>query len=186
MIIYFVSSNEYKMKEVEEILSSEAITIRQASQKINEIQSQDMNEIVKDKVIKAFTMIRRPVVVEQTGLLIKEFGNLPGGLTQIFWDSLEADRFSQIFSSIGTAEVTAKTVLAFCDGKRVYIFEGTCEGHIVSPPRGNRDFQWDCVFEPDGYKETFAEMGEKKNEISMRKEALEKLRNFLENQKNDR
>ena len=186
MIIYFVSSNEYKMKEVEEILSSEAITIRQASQKINEIQSQDMNEIVKDKVIKAFTMIRRPVVVEQTGLLIKEFGNLPGGLTQIFWDSLEADRFSQIFSSIGTAEVTAKTVLAFCDGKRVYTFEGTCEGHIVSPPRGNRDFQWDCVFEPDGYKETFAEMGEKKNAISMRKEALEKLRKFLENQKNDR
>jgi XTP/dITP diphosphohydrolase len=33
----------------------------------------------------------------------------------------------------------------------------------------------DCVFQPAGYSETFAEMGDKKNSISMRRGALEKL-----------
>lgn len=180
MDIYFLSSNAFKINEVQTILNSSNITIHSVSKKINEIQSNDMTEIALDKALKAFQQIGRPILVEQTGLLIKDFGNLPGGLTQIFWDSLEADKFSDIFSKIGSAEVTAKTVLAFCDGKQIHTFEGTVDGHIVCPPRGNKDFQWDCVFEPLGYNQTFAELGAQKNEISMRKIALEKLRTYLE------
>lgn len=179
MKIYFVSSNKNKIDEVKSILSSDEIEIIAVDEKIHEIQSKDMEKIVRDKAIKVFEKIRRPLLVEQTGLLIKSFGNLPGGLTQIFWDSLEADKFGEIFSKIGSAEVTAKTVLAFCDGKEIHTFEGTVDGNIISPPRGSKEFQWDCVFMPKGYDKTFAEMGEGKNEISMRKIALEKLRDYL-------
>ena len=180
MDIYFLSSNIYKIKEVESILNSDKIKIIPIKIKISEIQSDDMTEIVTDKAIQAFRKVGRPILVEQTGLLIKEFGNLPGGLTQIFWDSLEADKFSKIFSNIGVAEVCAKTVLAFCDGKHIHTFEGTVDGHIVFPPRGDRSFQWDCVFEPVGYDKTFAELGYEKNNISMRKKALDKLSDYLE------
>ncbi len=180
MDIYFLSSNKYKLKEVKEILDSPNITVHSVSRKINEIQSNDMKEIVCDKARKAFPQIGRPVLVEQTGLLIKDFGNLPGGLTQIFWDSLMADRFSEIFSSIGSAVVTAKTVLAYCDGRHIHTFEGETEGHIIHPPRGNRDFQWDCVFQPIGYSQTFAELGDSKNDMSMRRIALTNLKSFLE------
>ena len=48
-------------------------------------------------------------------------------------------------------------------------------GSIVTPPRGNRAFQWDCIFVPDGESETFAELGERKNKISMRRKALEQF-----------
>lgn len=180
MDVYFISSNEHKRAEVQSILNSSSITVHSVNIKINEIQSNDMKEIAVDKAIKAFKQIGRPVLVEQTGLLIKGFGDLPGGLTQIFWDSLKADRFSEIFSKIGSTEATAKTVVAFCDGKHVSTFEGTVEGHIVSPPRGNGEFQWDCVFEPAGYDKTFAELGNDKKDISMREIALEQLRKHLE------
>ena len=180
MKIYFVSSNKNKIDEVKSILESDEIHVVAVNEKIHEIQSEDMEKIVRDKAVKVFAKIRRPLLVEQTGLLIKDFGQLPGGLTQIFWDSLQADKFSDTFSKIGSAEATAKTVLAFCDGKKVYTFEGTVEGEIISPPKGNREFQWDCVFKPKGYDKTFAEMGEEKNKISMRKVALEKLRVYLE------
>ena len=180
MDIYFLSSNKFKINEVQTILNSSCIKVHSVSQKINEIQSNDMKEIALDKALKAFQQIGRPILIEQTGLLIKDFGNLPGGLTQIFWDSLEADKFSYIFSKIGSAEVIAKTVLAFCDGKQIFTFEGEIAGHIVYPPRGNTDFQWDCVFVPLGYDKTFAELGTLKNDISMRKIALEKLRTYLE------
>ena len=183
MKLYLISSNRFKINEVKNILESDKISVIAVSQKIHEIQSENMIEIVKSKATEAFKRIRRPLLVEQTGLLIKDFGNLPGGLTQIFWDSLQADKFGEIFSNVGTAEVTAKTVLGFCDGRKIHIFEGTVKGTIISPPRGNRDFQWDCVFQPEGYEETFAEMGTKKDEISMRKKALEKLRFYLEDMK---
>lgn len=180
MNIYFLSSNEYKINEVKLILDSDYITVLPVKEKINEIQSNDMNEIAIDKALKAFMSIGRPILVEQTGLLLRDLRGLPGGLTQIFWDSLQADAFSKYFSATETGQVIAKTVIAYCNGKQILTFEGEIAGLIVSPPRGNRDFQWDCVFQPDTYEQTFAEMGDKKNNISMRKIALEKLRNYLE------
>lgn len=180
MNIYFLSSNQYKISEVQEILNSQAITVLPVKEKINEIQSNDMSEIAIDKALKAFMLIGRPIIVEQTGLLLKDFGDLPGGLTQIFWDSLEADNFGRYFSATETAQVIAKTVIAYCDGRQIKTFDGEVAGQIVFPPRGNRDFQWDCVFQPVGYKQTFAEMGKEKNSISMRKIAIEKLKEYLE------
>ena len=62
----------------------------------------------------------------------------------------------------------------------MYTFEGQIEGHIINPPRGNQDFQWDCVFEPMGYDKTFAELGDEKNKISMRRIALNEFKDYLE------
>ena len=182
MDIYFLSSNIFKIKEVKKILESSDINIISYEKKISEIQSDNIEEIVIDKVIKGFKEIGRPIIVEQTGIFVDNFGKLPGGLTQVFWDSLQAEKFSEYFSS-GDASATAKTVIAFCDGKKLFTYEGEISGKIVSPPRGKRDFQWDCVFQPSGYDMTFAEMGEKKDEISMRKIALDKLKEDLERNK---
>ncbi|MGL4935886.1 MAG: non-canonical purine NTP pyrophosphatase [Cetobacterium sp.] len=176
--IYFLSSNEYKFKEVKGIIEEQVddIEILQASIKIDEIQNEDMEIIVKDKIIKAFNSIRQPVIVEQTGLELKDLNGFPGGLTQIFWDKLKADKFSQYFSSkTGSGKATAKTIVAYCDGRKIRIFKGKIKGKIVDTPRGDRKFQWDCVFEPKGEGQTFSEMGNRKNEISMRKKALKRL-----------
>ncbi|WP_268870415.1 MULTISPECIES: non-canonical purine NTP pyrophosphatase [Halopseudomonas] len=40
-------------------------------------------------------------------------------------------------------------------------------------------FQWDCVFVPNGHIQTFAEMGEAKDEISMRRKALDQFAAYL-------
>lgn len=97
----------------------------------------------------------------------------------MFWDKLKAEKFSELFGGLENTSLTAKTVIAFCDAKKVYTFEGSVEGNIAPEPRGNKSFQWDCVFIPKGFQETFAEMGDKKNEISMRKIAFDNFREFL-------
>lgn len=61
----------------------------------------------------------------------------------------------------------------------MHFFEGSIKGKIVSP-RGDSGFGWDPIFQPDGSKETFAEIDrEMKNSISMRRNALNKLKEFL-------
>ncbi len=60
------------------------------------------------------------------------------------------------------------------------IFDGTCEGKIISAPRGQNGFGYDPLFVPDGFTQTFAELGEDvKNKISHRARALEKLKIVL-------
>jgi XTP/dITP diphosphohydrolase len=76
--------------------------------------------------------------------------------------------------------VLAKTRIGYCDGRRIHQFEGEISGRLSPQPQGNRDFQWDCVFVPDGSSQTFAEMGEDaKNAISMRRKALDVFAEYL-------
>jgi XTP/dITP diphosphohydrolase len=171
--IRFVSSNEHKISEAAQIFGRHDMRVIGSPVKIEELQTTDTRKLVRDKVLKAFSQIGRPLFVEHTGLYLDYLGGLPGGLTQIFWDTLKADRFAELFGTTQTAK--ARTTIAYCDGMKICEFEGEIEGQIVSTPRGPRDFQWDCVFQPYGQTSTFAEMGDKKNEISMRRAALDKF-----------
>jgi XTP/dITP diphosphohydrolase len=173
--IRFASNNRYKVAEARKILSERSILVLESKLKIEELQTTDTDRLVHDKLLKAFQQIGRPLFVEHTGLSLAHLGGLPGGLTQIFWDTLKADRFAELFGRSSNNEASARTSIAYCDGRKVYQFEGQILGQITPEPRGSRDFQWDCVFQPVGHLETFAEMGSKKNDISMRRIALEKL-----------
>jgi XTP/dITP diphosphohydrolase len=60
------------------------------------------------------------------------------------------------------------------------VFEGACEGRILLSPRGGHGFGYDPLFQPDGFEETFAELGEAvKNGISHRARALAQLNAWL-------
>ena len=59
-------------------------------------------------------------------------------------------------------------------------FEGTCEGRIDFSPRGQGGFGYDPLFIPNGFEQSFAELGEDvKNQLSHRSKALTKLKDGL-------
>ena len=183
MDIRFLSSNVHKIREVETILGPVGVRIVPAPIKIEEIQTEDVQRLVRDKTLKAFERIGRPVFVEHTGLHLPGLNGLPGGLTQIFWDRLQADSFVALVKNLGSRIVTAKTVIGCCDSRTIHYFEGEVSGTVPDSPVGPRDFQWDCVFVPDGFSQTFAELGDKKNEVSMRRKALDQFAKFLRGSK---
>ncbi|WP_092043996.1 non-canonical purine NTP pyrophosphatase [Methylobacterium pseudosasicola] len=175
MRVRFLSGNDHKIKEATKILGSVGVTVVPISIKLNELQTNDIDTIVSDKAAKAFHKIGHPLFVEQTGLFIERLNGFPGGLTQVFWDTIGPDRVTEIFGQGTDTGVMARTFIGYCDGRSIYKFQGEIRGNIASSPRGNRDFQWDCIFVPEGSSETFAEMGDRKNDISMRRLALTKL-----------
>jgi XTP/dITP diphosphohydrolase len=60
------------------------------------------------------------------------------------------------------------------------LFEGACKGRVEFAPRGNRGFGYDPLFVPEGFEQTFAQLGEEtKNRLSHRARALEKVREWL-------
>jgi len=59
-------------------------------------------------------------------------------------------------------------------------FDGTCEGRIEFASRGRGGFGYDPLFIPDGFEQSFAELGEDvKNRLSHRSKALAKLKERL-------
>jgi XTP/dITP diphosphohydrolase len=179
MNIRFITKNKYKIKEITSLLENTGVSIIAAEYSIDEIQTENVEALIRDKLLKAFNLVGRPVFVEHTGLYIESLNGFPGGLTQIFWDKLQADNFSKLLGVGENTKLIAKTIIGYCDSMKIHIFEGEVYGKISPVPKGPRDFQWDCIFIPDGENKTFAEMGEMKNEISMRKKAFDKFKHYL-------
>ena len=180
MKVRFVSRNKFKLAETATILESLGVEIVPVKETIEELQTTDASRLVRDKALRAFTTIGRELFVEHTGLRLKVLNGLPGGLTQVFWDSLKAEKMSELFGSEEEASVEAVTDLCYVDGRQFHEFSGVITGRISKQPKGRRDFQWDCVFIPDNKSQTFAEMGpDEKNKISMRQKALDAFVAFL-------
>ncbi|OSY87614.1 deoxyribonucleotide triphosphate pyrophosphatase [Tenacibaculum holothuriorum] len=61
-----------------------------------------------------------------------------------------------------------------------YLFDGICNGEILHQKQGEKGFGYDPIFQPNGFKKSFAQMtSEEKNVISHRGLAIQKLIEFL-------
>ncbi len=90
------------------------------------------------------------------------------------------DGLYELVEKFNNSKAIAKTIIGYAKNKDlVQFFEGTVEGQIVAP-RGNTEFGWDPIFQPMGYTKTFAEMDQtEKNELSMRRIAVNQLKAAL-------
>lgn len=73
-----------------------------------------------------------------------------------------------------------RTVIALIYNGKEHIVEGTIEGTITRQPYGTAGFGYDPLFIPNGYTQTFAQLGDEiKNKISHRAQAVKALCTLL-------
>jgi len=94
-------------------------------------------------------------------------------------------RFRCVLALTPIIHASAKFASPVCYGNefelQTEIFEGVCEGRIGFTPQGRGGFGYDPLFMPEGYKQSFAELGEEiKNRFSHRAKAIEKLKQRLQ------
>ena len=66
------------------------------------------------------------------------------------------------------------------EGQEPLLFEGIVNGTIAHEKHGSEGFGYDPIFIPDGYNQSFAELGlDIKNSISHRARAVKKLADWL-------
>jgi len=123
---------------------------------------------------------------DDTGLEVEVLNNAPGVYSARYAGENKnpADNRKKLLCELqGKENRTARfrTVIALIRNNQEYLFEGIINGKIIDEERGTGGFGYDSLFVPDGYSETFAELGaEIKNTISHRAEAVVKLKQFLD------
>ena len=173
----FVTSNRDKIKEAEEILQRPVEGIHL---ELEELQSPDLEAVVRHKATLAFRNVGGALLVEDTALSFAAWGGLPGTLVRHFLDRLGVDGLYRALAPFGDLAAVASTGVGFHDGWRLHYFFGQVAGTIV-PPRGTGGFGFDPLFQPVGEEETFAEMAPaRKHALSMRGKALRELARHLE------
>ena len=119
-------------------------------------------------------------LADDAGLEVDALNGAPG-IHSKRWageDATDAIRIAKLLQALeGATDRRARFVAAIAvvhpDTKPEGVL-GVCEGHIGHTPVGESGFGYDPVFVPDGYDQTFAELGEEiKNQISHRAKALQ-------------
>ena len=186
--LVFATNNLHKLEEVRDILGG---SFRIASLKeigcIDDIpetaDTLEGNALQKARYVK--DKFGYDCFADDTGLEVEALGGAPGVFSARYagpgHDS-EANMRKLLKELEGKTNRQAqfRTVVALLLEGQEYTFEGIVRGTILTERRGTAGFGYDPVFVPEGYAETFAEMGsEEKNRISHRARAVQKLADFL-------
>ena len=184
-MLTFVTTNAGKVAEAREYLDED---VQQQAFDYPEVQADDLATVAAAGARAAYREVGRPVVIDDSGLVIDAFDGFPGPYSSFVEDTLGIERVWELAKQEDDRSAAFRAVVAYCDGGSVVasdpvdgradasgdppvkLFEGEVRGTLVTP-RGDGGFGFDPIFEYEG--ETFAEMGvEAKNEISHRGRAL--------------
>lgn len=177
--IFFVTGNKNKVWEARQILG---YPLEMYDVDLDEIQSLDINEVVKKKAQDAYEIVKSPLIVEDVGMYVSAWNGFPGPLVKLLHQAGGGnyDMVVRMLEGEDDKSVEVKAVIGLHDGKKVHMIEGSFRGQIVQG-KGKNGWGFDPYIIPEGYAKTFGELPEEvKNTISHRARAFQNLKVFLE------
>ena len=189
MKICFATNNLHKLEEVQKMVPS-AFEIQSLSdigclEELPETQRTiEGNALQKAQFVSA--KFGLDCFADDTGLEVEALFGAPGVDTAHFaGPERDAQKNMQLLldqmQNQSNRRASFKTIIALVWQGEMYSFEGRIYGHIADQPKGNHGFGYDPIFIPEGFSETFAELGSDiKNRLSHRALATRQLIDFLE------
>ncbi|MBP7487242.1 MAG: non-canonical purine NTP diphosphatase [Parabacteroides sp.] len=186
--IVFATNNQHKLDEVKKI--TEGLTEIVSLSEINcfddipeTADTLEGNALQKARYVKE--KFGFDCFADDTGLEVEALDNAPGVYSARYAgpDHNSESNMKLLLKNmegITNRNARFRTVIALLMDGKEYLFDGIVEGVIIDEKRGNSGFGYDPVFVPNGYNETFAQLGSDiKNNISHRAKAVLKLHDFL-------
>ncbi|MGJ8653824.1 MAG: RdgB/HAM1 family non-canonical purine NTP pyrophosphatase [Opitutaceae bacterium] len=146
------------------------------------------NAQIKAAALRALAPEGAWVMADDSGLEVDALDGAPGVYSARYAgpDATDEDNVAKLLEALGDlpkAERTARFRCVLCvidEFGLITHYDGTCAGHISTAPNGESGFGYDPVFIPEGYAQTFAELGDTvKGELSHRAKASEWLKDTL-------
>ena len=181
--LFFASSNEHKFQEAERILTNLGMQINLFKTTLEEIQSNNLNDIAEKKAINAYDLIQKPVIIEDDGLFINSLNGFPGPYSSYVYDTIGNEGIIKLLENSEIRDAKFVSIIAYCDNdSSVKLFESSIPGKI-SPTIETGGWGYDPIFIPAGESKTYANVSDK-DKFSHRSVSLKKFSSwFLDRQK---
>lgn len=187
--LVFATNNKHKLEEVRAVLKGKFEILG-----LNEIGCyEDIPEtaltLEGNALIKAnyvYETYGFDCFADDTGLEVEALNGEPGVYSARYGgvphDALR--NIEKLLNNLGNNEnrnAQFRTIICLIQADNINYFEGIVKGQIIAELKGDNGFGYDPVFVPEGFSQTFAELGsDVKNNISHRALAVNELVKFLE------
>ena len=188
MQLVFASNNKNKILEIQSILPETIKILSLEDIGCLEDIPETADTIEGNAILKANYVTQKygyDCFADDTGLEVAALNGEPGVYSARYAGEQRnsddnMDKVLNALSGKNNRNAQFKTVIALNVKGKQELFTGIAKGEITLEKTGNKGFGYDPIFQPLGYKETFAELSlEIKNEISHRGKATQQLIQFL-------
>ena len=193
MIIHIATNNGHKRSEMQEIMQGHVLR----TPADEGIQGFDVDEtastFIGNAMLKAealFSLIKKPVLADDSGLCVDALGGRPGVLSarygSINGKPLESEERNALLlrEMDGKIDRACRFVCCIClvlSADRFFCVQETCEGILLERPSGKGGFGYDPVMFLPELGKTVAELSmEEKNAVSHRGKALSRILAILD------
>ena len=186
--LVFATNNLHKLEEVSAILGNqiELLSLNDINCHIDIPETADTlegNALLKSRFI--YENYGMNCFADDTGLEVEALEGAPGVYSARYagdGHNSEANMIKLLdnLKEKKNRKAQFRTAISLIIDEKEYLFEGIIKGEIGTIKKGDSGFGYDPIFVPEGYNETFAELGSDiKNKISHRALAINKLCEFL-------
>ncbi|MEM6665575.1 MAG: RdgB/HAM1 family non-canonical purine NTP pyrophosphatase [Pseudomonadota bacterium] len=163
------SHNAGKVREIVALLARFPLTVRSAAELDLPEPEETGTTFVDNAILKARAGVEvsgLPCLADDSGFCVAALNGAPG-VYSARWAGPDKDfaramrNVEEEIAASGSADrgawFIAVLALAWPDG-HVETFEGRIDGVCIWPPRGDKGFGYDPMFQPEGHTRTFGEM----------------------------
>lgn len=189
--VIVATKNEYKLKEFRDMVPDPSLIELIGLDTYPDIgeATEDGNsflENAKKKALYVFDRIKKPVIADDSGLMVDHLNGAPGILSSRF-SGRERDyksnntKLLQLLKGVENRKARFVSVIVYISQfNDILDFHGICEGEIAHNESGTNGFGYDPVFIPQGYSKSMAELHIiEKNRISHRGNAFAAFFNYF-------
>ena len=192
MKIVFATNNAHKLSEIRAILGTRFEVLSLGDIGCHADIPETANTLEGNAIQKARYIVEHygyDCFADDTGLEVPALGGEPGVHSARYAEGTDHDSEANMSKLLHRLEgqtdrrAQFRTVICLArkdDTADYTLFEGIVRGTIATAKRGTEGFGYDPIFVPEGYQESFAQLGNDiKNGISHRARAVEKLARYL-------
>ena len=194
LVLVLGTHNRKKGNELAEMLAPYGFTLRTLADYDDPLEVvEDGDSFAANAALKATQQavhLKQWVLGEDSGLAVDALDGRPGIFSARFSGPTATDHSNNQFLLAEladtplekrTAHYVCHTALSDPQGRLRVNCQGYCQGRIRFQPAGTAGFGYDPLFIPEGYENTFGELGpEVKAKISHRSRAFRKMSAFLD------
>lgn len=186
--LVFATNNAHKLEEVSEIVKDVVNILSLKDIDCNEDIAETGTTLEENALIKSRYIKEKygfDCFADDTGLEVEILNGAPGVYSARYagdGHDAQANMEKLLSEMTGSQNRNARfrSVISLILNGKEYLFEGVVNGKIITEKKGDKGFGYDPIFVPEGYSETFAELGNDiKNKISHRALAVKQLCDFL-------
>ena len=187
--LVFATNNAHKLEEIRAILGDKVGILSLNDINCHADIPETADTLQGNAALKAqyiFENYGLDCFADDTGLEVEALNGAPGIYSARYADGEGHDseaNMKKLLSEMQDKEnrkARFRTVICLIEDGKEHFFEGIVNGSIIRERKGGAGFGYDPMFMPDGYSETFAEMGnDEKNKISHRARAVQELCEYL-------